>query len=167
MDDHNNLLERLEILESAEQQRKDRHEFKMEPEEKVKAALKFEQGPWFDCVEEKFLQFKDDGYYNADDEETHIFDELCESFDKQTAFAFRNAYSPIKAVVTRLLMRKYPWSRPPTKKGERCVTKIRSSVVDPYLWKYDPIGFAWLREWHEQKAIANAKRKKNNDGSEG
>ena len=160
MDEHNDLLSRLEVLETAEQQREERHERKLEPEEMIEMADNFRVGPWYRYVERKFLQFEHDGYYNADDEETHIFDDLCESFDKATAFAFRNAYAPIKAVITRYLMRDHPWARPPVSKKDRCVTKIRGCKVDPYLWKRDPLGYAWLREWHERLAKARAKRQK-------
>lgn len=158
--DHNDLLGRIEVLEAAEQQRMDRHERKLEPEDMIEQADEFRRGPWYRYVEEKFLSFRDEGYYNADDEETHIFDELCDSFGKTTAFAFRNAYSPIKPVITRYLMREHPWARPPTTRGDRTVTRIRSCKVDPYLWKRDPLGYAWLREWHERMARARAKRRK-------
>lgn len=157
MEDHNNLLDRLRVLEVAEQRREERYDYMLTPAEMVTRAYQFQHSPFFKYVEEHFVQFEDEGYYNVDDEETHIYDELVQEFGEPTARDFRNQYAPIKAVVTRLLMRKYPWARP--SKG-RCVTRIRSCKADPYLIKNDGLGFAWLQRWLDEKAKQRAKRQK-------
>lgn len=159
-DDQGPLINRIEILETAERQRQDRHEHRMEPEQMVEAAYRFRETAWYRLVEKKFVQFENEGYYNADDEETHIFDELCNSYSKATALAFRAEYSPIKSVVTRLLMRDHPWARPLVEKGGRRVTKIRTCKADPLLWHKDPLGFKWLKDWHDKQAEAREKRTK-------
>ena len=174
MDDHNNLLDRIEVLEATELQRKERHEYKMDPADKVKAAYKFKEGPWYQYIEQELLKFRHDGYFSVEDATTHVFDELKGSFSIDTAISFKNAYRPIRAQVTRLLMRDHPWARPGAREDGKSVTKIQvCKETDPIFWQNDPVGFGWLREWvhqkvQEQKRLEELKRKKaESNGDEG
>ena len=165
LDDFGQMDDRLRVLEQREIQREERHERSMSGEEMVEAAIDFWHGPWAHYVIEAFGQYEHDGYYNAKDEEVHIFDTIREDYGLTAALDFRKAYPPsVQAVVTRFFMSDHEWARPPKSATDRCVTKIRACKADPILvQRYaatSPECWGWLKEWCDKNAKARARREK-------